>query len=83
MEDFIQLVREDTSFFLAFRNLRRANYTAVNEINFYGKKLKKKAGKGKERQMRTSLPDNIPKEIRHEPPRDNKDVGIQERRDGK
>lgn len=41
--DFIQLVREDTSFYLAFRNLRRANYTSENQIKFYNSKLKLKA----------------------------------------
>ena len=38
VKDFINLVREDTSFYMAFKNLRRARYTSQNDIKLYGKK---------------------------------------------
>ncbi len=37
-EEFIDMVRADSSFYKAFRNLRFINYTAYNDIQFFDKK---------------------------------------------
>lgn len=39
-KDFIRLVRNDSTFFKAFRNLRVASFTAENQIRFFDKKTK-------------------------------------------
>ena len=43
VEDFIQMVREDKSFYQAFRNIRTRSYSAENEISMFSKKRKEKA----------------------------------------
>ncbi len=37
IEDFIQMVQEDESFYIAFRNLRTESFTAFNDIKMYQK----------------------------------------------
>ncbi len=39
-EDFIRLVRKDSSFYRAFHNLRLVNYKAENDMRFFDKKNK-------------------------------------------
>ena len=43
VEDFIRYVLDDESFYKAFKNLRKTNYTADNEITFYRPNGKQKA----------------------------------------
>lgn len=43
VEDFIKLVREDESFYEAFRNLRFVSYYSDNDIKMYDKKRREKA----------------------------------------
>lgn len=42
-ESFIKKVREDKTFYQAFRNLRFVNYKSDNQITFYNKKYREKA----------------------------------------
>ncbi len=44
VQDFIDMVRNDKSFYIAFNNIRTLSYTADNKINMYDKKNKIKAG---------------------------------------
>lgn len=41
--DFIRIVRQDESFYTAFRNIRTLSYSADNQIVMYNKKQKEKA----------------------------------------
>ncbi len=43
VEDFIQMVRKDESFYKAFRNIRFLSYSSKNEIALFSKKRKQKA----------------------------------------
>lgn len=43
VEDFVQLVREDESFYKAFRNIRLRAYESTNAIELFNKKGKSKA----------------------------------------
>lgn len=43
VSDFIRLIREDQSFYKAFRNLRFVGYEAENDIQFFDKKGQKQA----------------------------------------
>ncbi len=43
VNDFINLVKDDTSFYLAFKNLRRSAYFSDNQIRIYSKKNSFKA----------------------------------------
>jgi hypothetical protein len=43
VEEFIDLVQEDESFYKAFKNLRQISYTAENSMQFYDKKNRNKA----------------------------------------
>jgi len=43
VDDFIELVKNDKSFFKAFKNLRTCNYHSENEIQFFDKKGNQKA----------------------------------------
>ncbi len=40
VNDFIRMVENDETFYLAFANLRKVGYTANNSINYYGRKQK-------------------------------------------
>ena len=42
-DDFIEMVREDESFYQGFQNIRGLNYKATNNIRFYNRKGKQKA----------------------------------------
>jgi len=43
VEDFVDMVRSDESFYKAFNNIRRLSYSADNQITMFGKKGKSKA----------------------------------------
>lgn len=43
VEEFIDLVQEDESFYKAFKNLRKISYIAENKMTFYDKKSREKA----------------------------------------
>lgn len=39
-DDFVEMVKKDSSFYQAFRNLRFANYSSTNDIKLYDRKQK-------------------------------------------
>jgi len=43
VSDFIQMVREDNSFYLAFRNIRTLSYSSKNDFQMFNKRGKEKA----------------------------------------